>query len=1234
MFEHAASLIQSAPAPDDEAERLLTAVGFNDWRVACRRLRDLATDEMTRGLLAECLPRLLLVLSDAATPDGSLINFERYVQSVSDRAALFRFLALNPRAVEILVKLFVGSQFLTEILLRNPDYLEKLTRHKRLAEFKSRQQFVEEEREAAAEAGDVGRQLDALRRYQHWELLRIGACDAFGLFDLKSVTVQLSLLADSLVQSCLAILAEELELSAEGFVVLAFGKLGGEELNYSSDIDLVFLADRDATRFWGLGQRLIKALTQPTGEGFLYRVDMRLRPWGRSGALVNTVDAHVEYLLQHGMLWEKQALLKARVIAGDVSVGKGFLQRVEPLIYACPVSEIRASIRGMKERIETELERQGRKWGEVKSGAGSIRDVEFVAQCLQLTHGGAHRDVRSFNTLDALVRLADFGFLHADEFRRLSSGYVFLRTIEHSLQLMHYEQTHTLPEDRRELGWLARRLDYLDADHFLKHYEQHRVAVRAIYRKYIEENGEASADDSAAAHGGIPDHLPHMEPSYAATFREAEIERHLELLRRLSVDNIVEVEASLLEDGRWQVTVVGFDFPGDLSVICGLLFVYGFNIIDGNAFSEEQVSVRRAGAVGRGAVVATFTGPRRSEGGKFVDVFTVEPPLDVVLPDVWTRYRQDLADLLGEVRSGRQREAQGRLAKKVAGALRATPESSSRLCPVEIEIDNEASPRSTVLRIRSEDTIGFLYELSNALALTGMNVSRVIVTSHRDRVFDTLYVTDPAGNKITEPARQRELRAAVVLIKHFTHLLPHSPNPEAALLHFQEFLEHLFEQPNWLEELSSLERTDVLDALARLLGVSNFLWQDFLRLQHENLFPVVKDIEKLAVRRPQPVLANELLAELSAATSPEDARKRLNAFKDREMFRADMRHILGHVQEFGEFSAELTDVAEVVVAAAGRLCDAELAARYARPQLPGGAPSRMCICALGKCGGRELGFASDIELMFVYDADGQTCGPEIITVAEYYQKYVELFTHAIRSRQEGIFQVDLRLRPYGRAGSLAVSWEAFEKYFGPEGAAWPYERQALVKLRPIAGDPEFGRQVAALRDRLIFSGEPFDTAAMRAMREKQVRQLVRAGTLNAKLSPGALVDCEYLVQGLQISSGHKFPQVRNTNTLEAMHALTDCGVLSRENHDRLREAYIFLRRLIDALRMVRGHARDLTVPPPESEEFGFLARRLGYGADVDRLRDNLENSFRSVRELGRLLDRSPAEKSRSTKLAE
>lgn len=1219
MFEHSGSLVLASQLPEADARSFLSAAGFSDWRLAHCRLREIAVDEASRAALADVLPMLLVALADAATPDASLLNFERYIQCVSDRTALLRYLASRPRAVEILVKLFVGSQFLTEILLRNPDYLEKLTNHKRLAEFKSRQQFTAEALEAAAALHQLEAKLDALRRHQRWELLRIGACDAFGLLDLKSVTVQLSLLADSLVQVCLSILAPERDPTTSGFAVVAMGKLGGAELNYSSDIDLVFLCGQDAARFWSLGQRLIKALTDSTGEGFLYRVDMRLRPWGRSGALVNTVDGHIAYLKAHGMLWERQALLKARVIAGDPLVGEEFLRRAEPLLFGAPVEQIRESIRGIKARIEADLARRGRDWGEVKSGAGSIRDIEFITQFLQLAYGDQAPPIRSINTLDALVRLADFSWIHADEYRRLVSAYSFFRTIEHSLQLMYYKQTHSLPEDRRELAFLARRLDFADADQFLDHYDRHRASVRAIYRKYLEGKAPLRGPDDAmeaeTEHATPP---LRVESSYRETFTDAERGRHAELLRGLSDDAPVAVDAGRLEDGRWQVTIVGFNHPGELSMICGLLFAYGFNIVDGNAFSEEHVA---------GGPIATrpqnASGVRQGDGPKFVDVFTVERAenAEAELADIWRRYTAELAGLIREVRSGRSREAQGRLAKRVASAMSAAGATATTLYPVEIAIDNKSSPRVSVLRIRSEDTIGFLYELANAMALAGIDIVRLVVASSGNSVFDTLHVTDALGAKITNPDRQRELRAAIVLIKHFTHLLPRSPNPEAALLHFRDFLEHLFQQPNWLEELASLERSDVLAALATLLGVSDFLWEDFLRLQHVNLFPVVTDIAGLERRKPRDLLSAELQSSLAEATSPEVRRVRLNAFKDREMFRADMRHILGQGGEFGQFSEELSDVAEVVVAAALDICRRELESRYGAPTGSGERDARLCVCALGKCGGRELGYASDIELMFIYDGGGPTSGPEVIGSAEFYQRLVEIFTHTIRSRQEGVFQIDLRLRPYGRAGSLAVSVDAFVAYFGPEGAAWPYERQALVKLRPIAGDLSFGSEILALRDRLIYTGEPFDVAAMRAMREKQLRQLVRAGTINAKLSPGHLADTEYLVQGLQITYGHLDPSLRAVNTLDAVAALQCHDLISPEDAACLKEAYIFQRDLIDALRIVRGHARDLTVPPAESEEFLFLARRLGYGSAVGQLEDDLERFSQTVLQLGRLMNR-------------
>ena len=333
------------------------------------------------------------------------------------------------------------------------------------------------------------------------------------------------------------------------------------------------------------------------------------------------------------------------------------------------------------------------------------------------------------------------------------------------------------------------------------------------------------------------------------------------------------------------------------------------------------------------------------------------------------------------------------------------------------------------------------------------------------------------------------------------------------------------------------------------------------------------------------------------------------------MFRSDMRYILGHTPSYEEFAAELTDVAEIVLEAACRLCNDELKARYGEPRLDDGLPSELSLCALGRCGGRELGFASDVELMFVYAGNGQTVGPSGVTTAEYYEKLVQSVVHAIRAKREGVFGIDLQLRPYGSAGSLAVSLASFRHYFAQGGPAWDYERQALIKLRPIAGDAALGRQVAALRDELVYAGQELNPAAMRAMRERQLRHLVTPGTFNAKFSLGGLVDLEYFVQRLQIKYGKLEPSVRTTNTVAAIAALAQVGALAADELDFLRRAHRFLRRLIEAMRMVRGNARDLAVPAFDSEEFAFLARRLGYGSDPAPLRDDLSDYIAGVRKL-------------------
>ncbi len=1217
----------------------LESIPFADPRSANSSLTRIAAHNTGFDSIA---PGLLSALVTAADPDRSLVNFERFAENYGP--GLIPVLEQNPRVIEILVTLFSASQFLTEILLRNPQALGLLLDRQKLTHRKTIEQFQSEAEAAIRATSAVALResapaSDALRRYQHGELLRIGASDFLGLYDLPAVVSQISRMAIGLTRACLNLASRQTGISAEVFVVLAMGKLGGRELNYSSDIDLLFIARNETVNYVPLAQKLIEYLSSTTTQGFLYRVDMRLRPWGKDGPLVPTLAGYLKYLEKNARPWEKQALLKVRPIAGDLALGEELREAAHPHIFGLPPDEVRAGVFAMKQRTEEFLREKGRQWGEVKLGVGSIRDVEFVVQYLQLAYVGRFPQIRTRATLKALPRLHAAGLLSSSDARILTDGYIFLRTIEHYLQMMDYRQTYTLPSEGAAITILARRLGFATGEAFVERYQEHCQAIRAVYLRHV--GSEPLPDEPSPV---VRQHISRMDASYTAIFSPTEIQQHAALAQKLSETVPAVVEAVALDAATWRVSIIAYDYPGELSIICGLFFVHGFNILDGNVFTYEPLDstsrafnapqatsgIQTTRSLNRRFAAASLPkAPAADTRQKIVDVFTVKSVfLDPPGHEIWETYTTDLFNFLGKFRSGQRREARGQLAKRVGAAFEPVPRSQASgmapLLPIDIEIDNQASERYTVLRIDAPDTVGFLYEFTNALAFTRTNIARMVVRSVGSRVQDVLYVTDADGHKVLTPEKQRELRAAIVLIKHFTHLLPNSPNPEAALLHFREFLVQLFQRPNWPDEITSLERSDVLKALARVLGVSDFLWDDFLRMQYANLFPVVRDMDSLATAKPRTDLDAELTLALETCSvgglDYPNWRAALNAFKDRELFRIDMRHILGLTSEFWDFAAELTDLAETVIGSALEHCQAELNEKYGQPLLADGTPCGLSVLALGKCGGRELGFASDIELMFVYAGKGKTTGPEVTDSDDFYEKLVRAVVSAIQARQEGIFQIDLQLRPYGKAGSMAVSLEAFRRYYAPEGPAWAYERQALVKLRPITGDAWLGGELCRLRDEYAYQRSgPFDVTAMRAMRERQVRHLVTGGTFNAKYSPGGLVDVEYLIQGLQINHGAVNPVLRVTNIREAMSLLNAAGILSEADYTSLRKAHTFLRWLIDSLRVVRGNSKDITVPRYGSEEFAFLARRLRYENDLEGLRDDLLRYQTEVQEINRRL---------------
>ncbi|MBI4197771.1 MAG: hypothetical protein HY533_01510 [Chloroflexi bacterium] len=686
--------------------------------------------------------------------------------------------------------------------------------------------------------------------------------------------------------------------------------------------------------------------------------------------------------------------------------------------------------------------------------------------------------------------------------------------------------------------------------------------------------------------------------------------RHLAMLQSVQKPEDAVLDAAREGPGLWAVTLCAWDALGALSIIAGLFAAYRMNIQSVDVFTVH-LPQRRAAApvpararlggrwnplgpgtsVMRSRQVGTPPGPALPDT-KLLDIFHVRAP-EPPAPAFWDRFKGEMGGLLGLMVSGQADRAREAIIDRVSRVVGSGQEAERQLFPISVELDNDASSHYTLLSIRAADTLGFLFAFANALTMLEVNIERAEVRTQEGQVHDTFWLTDAAGRKITSPQRLHEVRAAAALIKQFTYLLPRSPNPAQALRQFNALAHQILARPDWTRELRNLESARVLETLADMMGVSKFLWEDFLRMQHENLFPVLVDTPALEERRSIPQLRLALQGSLESLADHQAKVRELNRFKDREMFRVDLRHIT-HRIGFREFAEELSDLAEVTVEQASALCHPTLQGRFGVPSLPNGDPCPWTACALGKFGGRELGFGSDIEMLFVYQEEGSTRGPQVVRTSTYFNDFVRTFLTTLETRREGIFELDLRLRPYGNKGALASSLAAFRDYYSGDGFARQFERMALVRLRPVAGDPALGAQVLEARDAFVYSGAPLDMENIRHLRGRQASELTPAGQVSAKYSPGGLVDVEYYVQARQIAVGHGDPAVRVANTLDAIDRLAQGVHIPQGQAEELRQVYSFLRRLIDALRAVRGHAKDLTIPPTETREFAYLAQRLQY----------------------------------------
>ncbi|TKB75830.1 MAG: hypothetical protein E8D45_07180 [Nitrospira sp.] len=523
-------LVLASGLTPEQVTALLDPFGIRDPVRADASLQSIAGDPYARARFALILPELLASVAQTADPDQALNHWDRFVQTGVSRTQLFDYLKDARRMLHLMCSIFGTSDALAQTLVRDPMLMYWLAEQQVLVRRPARDELDRATRRAMQNVRAAEMKLDALRRIRRREMLRIGVRDLLRLASVTDTTAALSDLAAVMIQSALEAVEADLEQqhgapmsrtrggksAKNGFVVMAMGKLGGGELNYSSDVDVIFVHGSDegetkkvgarATRFLRsipneeyfelLGRALSRALAEPTQEGYLFRVDLRLRAEGTTGRLSRSVGAYRDYYAKRGEGWERLALLKAWPIAGDLKVGQAFLRAARPFVYGvgkAPVSrqeamEVIAEVKAVKDMIDTKMTTRGHERRNVKLGIGGIREIEFLVQAIQVLGGRTVEGLRTRNTLDALSRFKRFGLLSDRHEAALRNAYVFLRDVEHKLQMVDDLQTHALPDQDEDHMRCAIRLGYALTNpvqalkQFKADFERHTMQVNRLYR--------------------------------------------------------------------------------------------------------------------------------------------------------------------------------------------------------------------------------------------------------------------------------------------------------------------------------------------------------------------------------------------------------------------------------------------------------------------------------------------------------------------------------------------------------------------------------------------------------------------------------------------------------------------------------------------------------------------------------------------------------------------------------
>jgi glutamate-ammonia-ligase adenylyltransferase len=461
-----------------------------------------------RELLDRLGPELLDEIRGLADPDLALMNLASFITAVGARTSFLGLLEEHPATRRVLLKLFASSSHLSALFIRHPEILDTLVRSD-LAQIQRTTVELRDELAGLVSASiDFEARLDAIRSFRQQEFLRVAIADLAGNLELEGVQIELTGLAETVLREALGLAGEETAKHyplAAGLrlCTIAMGRLGAGEMSYNSDLDLIFVyqepgetagdAREAAAR---IVQKLIAILEAPTREGIAYKLDLRLRPSGNAGPLVASLDGFRDYHRQSSAVWERQALVRGRVVAGELALTEAVESARREFVFERALTPAQVGeIAAMRARMEREIGAETRHRLNLKQGPGGLVDVEFITQMMALRHGRDYPALRQQSTVGLIRAIAQAGLMDAPAAEDLESDYRFLLRLEDRLRIESDQAAWALPTAHRDLMPLARRMGYAGADaaqHLLDELQRRRLRVRATFERCFAREQQPS----------------------------------------------------------------------------------------------------------------------------------------------------------------------------------------------------------------------------------------------------------------------------------------------------------------------------------------------------------------------------------------------------------------------------------------------------------------------------------------------------------------------------------------------------------------------------------------------------------------------------------------------------------------------------------------------------------------------------------------------------------------------